>query len=157
MARRLVLVCLLAFTAPRAGASSRPAYRHLDAVMERYHKSFDVFTDLSAAGNHFAARCLMFGGGGRVTDVAFDESWFVDGTVSHADRTQVIFCGIRKTDMPQRSVALYEDETYKVDWAGTGYGVFRKSDGVMMGNVTFSLPEQAKAHLLSFYPKRVAA
>ena len=29
------------------------AYDHLYTVMDKYHKTFDVYTDLSAAGNHF--------------------------------------------------------------------------------------------------------
>ena len=74
MNRRLFLICLLALTARQTVASSNAAFKHLDRVMDRYHKSFDVFTDLSSGGNHFAARCLMFGDGGSVTDVTFDES-----------------------------------------------------------------------------------
>ncbi len=30
-------------------------YRHLGDVMDRYHGTFDLYTDLSAAGNHFVA------------------------------------------------------------------------------------------------------
>jgi hypothetical protein len=33
------------------GASK--AYEHLYEVMDKYHKNFDVYTDISAAGNHF--------------------------------------------------------------------------------------------------------
>lgn len=51
---------------------------------------------------------------------------------------------------------MYEDENYKVDWLGSGYGVTRKSDGQTMGNETFSLPEQARAHLMGLYPRKVA-
>ena len=92
----------------------------------------------------------------RVRVVAFDELWFVDATVSHADHSKVVLCGIKKTDMPARSAAMFQDETYKVDWLGSGYGVVRKSDGVPMGNQTFTLPEQAKMHLLSLYRRKVA-
>ena len=36
--------------------SEEKAYEHLYEVMDKYHNSFDVYTDLSAAGNHFV--CL---------------------------------------------------------------------------------------------------
>lgn len=92
----------------------------------------------------------------RIRAASFEEDWFVDATVSFADRNQVILCGIRKTEMPARSVPLFEDETYKVGWAGTGYAVLRKSDGVNMGGQTFTTPDQAKHYLLSLYPVRRA-
>jgi len=28
---------------------------------------------------------------------------------------------------------LFEDQTYKIEWAGNGYAVFRKSDNVRIG------------------------
>jgi len=89
--------------------------------------------------------------------VSYEQTWFVDATVSFADRNQVILCGIKKTDMPKREIVLFEDETYRVDWAGAGYGVFRKSDSVMMGAQTFSTTEGAKQHLISLYPTRKVA
>ncbi|HUS98019.1 MAG TPA: hypothetical protein VMX97_14925 [Hyphomicrobiaceae bacterium] len=89
--------------------------------------------------------------------VAFDENWFADATVSYADRAQVIFCGFKKTDMPKREVALFEDETYRIDWAGSGYGVFRKSDGLMMNGVTYQSGDAAKDHIVKhLYPRKVA-
>ncbi len=38
------------------GINEEKAYEHLYEVMDKYHNSFDVYTDLSAAGNHFV--CL---------------------------------------------------------------------------------------------------
>ena len=93
----------------------------------------------------------------QVRMVSYDEAWFVDATVSHAERGQVIFCGIKKTSMPDRSPALYQDETYCVEWAGSGYGIFRKADGVMMHGQTYDNAGAAKQALLSMYPvKKVA-
>lgn len=92
----------------------------------------------------------------RIRAVAYDQAWIVDATVSFADRKQVLFAGIRKTDMPKRSVALFENEDYRVDWAGSGYAVIRKSDGVVMGSQTYSVPDQARAALLQLYPSRVS-
>lgn len=89
--------------------------------------------------------------------VSYDEAWFVDATVSTAERGMVIFCGIKKTSMPERSVALYQDEKYCVEWAGSGYGVFRKADGVMMHGQTYDNAGTAKQALLALYPvKKVA-
>jgi len=89
-----------------------------------------------------------------VRAVAFDESWFIDATVNFADGSQVVLCGIKKTDAPTRAISLYEDAIYKVEWAGSGYGVIRKSDGVLMGQQTSTMPEGARAYLLSLYPKQ---
>ncbi|HML93407.1 hypothetical protein [Methyloceanibacter sp.] len=84
-----------------------------------------------------------------VRATSFDESWFVDATVSFADRTKVIFAGIRKTDMPTREVILFEDEMYKVAWMGSGYGVYRKSDDVLMGAQTHQNPEAARHFIMT--------
>ena len=43
-------------------ASSSPlsnAHQHLAEVMDQYHQSFDVYTDMGAAGNHFVHRARM--------------------------------------------------------------------------------------------------
>lgn len=93
----------------------------------------------------------------RVVCVAFDESWLVDAIVNDAQNDQVILAGIRKISMPQRSVSLYSDEAYEVVWAGSGYGVRRKSDGVMMLPETYSSAEAAKMGLLSLYPRKKRA
>lgn len=31
----------------------KKAFKHLETIMDKFHKTFDVYTDLSAAGNHF--------------------------------------------------------------------------------------------------------
>ena len=89
----------------------------------------------------------------QIRAVAYDESWFIDATVSHADDSQVILCGIKKTEMPKRAVSLYEDQTYKIEWAGNGYAVFGKNDQVRIGTQSFTNVEQAKQHLLNQYTK----
>ena len=55
----------------------------------------------------------------RIIAVAFDESWVVDAIVNVAENDSVVLAGIRKVSLPQRSVALYADETYAVRWAGS--------------------------------------
>ncbi len=89
----------------------------------------------------------------RVVAIAFDESWMIDAVVNVAERDSVMLAGIRKISMPQRSVALFADETYRVKWAGSGYGVFRLSDDVMMLQQTYQTPEACKMGLLSLYAK----
>ena len=89
----------------------------------------------------------------RVVAIAFDESWMIDAVVNVAARDSVMLAGIRKISLPQRSVALYADETYRVKWAGSGYGVFRLADDVMMLSETYQTPEAAKMGLMSLYPK----
>ena len=39
--------------------SEENAYQHLYEVMDKYHSKFDVYTDLSAAGNHFVMLARM--------------------------------------------------------------------------------------------------
>lgn len=44
------------------------AYEHLVRVMDRFHLTTDVYTDVGAGGNHFFARCRM-GSGATLDDV----------------------------------------------------------------------------------------
>src|SRR6184192_4174711 len=57
-----------------AQAGRKAAYSHLNQVMDRFHRAFHVYTDLGAAGDHFAARCAI-AANNVVTGVAFDETW----------------------------------------------------------------------------------
>ena len=91
----------------------------------------------------------------KVRVVDFDETWLADATVSFADRTTVILCGIKRTEMPERAVQLFEDQLYKTEWAGSGYCVIRKSDGVLMDGKTHATPEGARHALMALYPKQV--
>lgn len=61
-----------------AEGSEKGAYTYLNRVMDQFNSSFDVFTDLSAAGNHFAARCPVVRDPGNPREflgVALDETW----------------------------------------------------------------------------------
>ena len=77
--------------------------------------------------------------------------------INVAENDSVILAGIRKVSLPQRSVALYSDETYAVRWAGSGYAVFRKTDDVAMLSETYSSTEAAKIALLGLYPRKKRA
>ncbi len=51
------LACCCLILPLQAEAGSGEAYQYLNKTMDQYHKTLDVFTDLAAGGNHFAARC----------------------------------------------------------------------------------------------------
>lgn len=93
---------------------------------------------------------------GSVRCVSYGVHWYCDCTVSFAERIRVLFCGIRKTGMRARETATYEDENCKVDWTGSGYSTLPKSDGVNMGNTTFSSTKQEEAHLMQQYPRQAS-
>jgi hypothetical protein len=50
-----IIICLGHSHKSWAGSSKseKRAFKHLETVMDKFHKTFDVYTDLSAAGNHF--------------------------------------------------------------------------------------------------------
>ncbi|MGD0918280.1 MAG: hypothetical protein ABSB22_17650 [Thermodesulfobacteriota bacterium] len=72
------LVCF-SFIAPMyTHADQGNAYSYLNSVMDQFNQSFDVFTDLAAAGNHFAARCATVRNPDDPSDLAgvtFDDGW----------------------------------------------------------------------------------
>lgn len=89
----------------------------------------------------------------RIVDYA--ESWIADATVSFADHASVILARPRITQLPERTVPIFEDETYRVKWFGSGWGVERKQDSqIMCGGQTFHTAAIAEAELRHLYPKR---
>jgi hypothetical protein len=48
-----------------ANQSADPVFDYLNEVMDKYHRTFDVYTDLSEAGNHFVALGRMTSAGGE--------------------------------------------------------------------------------------------
>jgi len=67
------------------------AYQHLEEVMDKYHRSFDIYTDISSGGNHFVHRAKM----GMETDITVDES---SNEIVHSGAT-----AIKNTFSPSRS------------------------------------------------------
>jgi len=49
----MLMTALLVFMSSNSIAGVNGAYQHIYEVMGKYHQTFDVYTDLSAAGNHF--------------------------------------------------------------------------------------------------------
>ena len=70
-------VCTLTISQPQSvgasftltGTAGSRAMLYLGQIMDQYHAAYDIYTDLSAAGNHFAHRAMMGDG------VAADESF----------------------------------------------------------------------------------
>jgi hypothetical protein len=88
--------------------------------------------------------------------VSADGDWFATAVVTHADQRGVILCGIRKTDKPRRTAPLYEDHLYKVQSAGYGFIVVRKSDEQQMLPAIFDTEQMAREALLRLHPSRAA-
>ena len=49
-----------------------------------------------------------------------------------------------------------QDDTYKIEHWGRGYGVIRKRDGLLMGGQTFPDPEAARFFIDQQSPRKVA-
>ncbi len=76
----LALVWLVGFAvvvpagSVQAASQSSRSVKWLSSVMDQYHRSFDVYTDANAAGNHFSARGRMSSPGGEDALPAMDEA-----------------------------------------------------------------------------------
>jgi hypothetical protein len=89
----------------------------------------------------------------RIVDYA--ESWVADATVSFAGHTSVILARPRITKLPERTVPIFEDDTYRVKWLGSGWGVERKKDSqIMCGGQAFSSAAMAEVELRNLYPRK---
>lgn len=86
--------------------------------------------------------------------VAFDESWIADATVAEANATEAVLAGVKITQYPARIKSLFQDDKFKVEWAGQGYCVVRKSDGAKLSGPHGS-EELAIRALSSQYATRV--
>lgn len=71
----MLAIIFCATNVPKSWAASpkseQKAFQHLQEVMDKYHKTFDVYTDLSAAGNHFVTL-------GRMTSSGDEEKVTID-------------------------------------------------------------------------------
>jgi hypothetical protein len=90
----------------------------------------------------------------QVRILPYDESWMIEAVVSGATGTGVTLAGIRKTDLPPRRERLAEDDLYRVEWAGRGYVLVRKSDRLRVSNMVATAQECER--ILSSKYSRVA-
>lgn len=81
----------------------------------------------------------------RVVILPFNEEWVVDAVVGAATVNTVTLAGIRKTDLPERYEILPETDDYKVKWAGSGYRVYRKRDGLPVSPILPTIFETERA------------
>lgn len=83
--------------------------------------------------------------------VAYDASFAVEARVAEAAIDAAVLTKLSIIHFPERLTPLFSDESFKVSWCGEGYGVIRKSDGVLMGEIQ---PSEALAivHLRRQYP-----
>lgn len=87
----------------------------------------------------------------RVYVVGFDGSFAIEARVAEATRDAVVLAGMKILHFPERLTPLFSDNQYKIVWAGEGYAVIRKSDGMQMGGIQPS-ESLAIAHLKRQYP-----
>jgi hypothetical protein len=87
--------------------------------------------------------------------VSFNEDWAATAIVGQANSEVAVLAGVRIITFPQRTKPLFQDETYRVVWAGNGYRVERKRDRVMM---TQPVTSEAVAirELSNLYPRPVS-
>lgn len=77
-ALKLAAAALLAFSAAPAEVPQRQVWAplsYLARVMDRFHLTFDVYSDAGAAGNHFLARGRMSNPGGEQAVPPMEEDW----------------------------------------------------------------------------------
>jgi hypothetical protein len=119
-------------------------------VMQDLHDNPDVFKNIQAT-SRTALRQFD-----HLLIVDYSESTWAEAVVSFASATKVYLAGIRIISAKNREDESFQDDTYKINWAGSGYAVTRKADGAAMGAQTFANENAAKAFLLSLYPRKAA-
>lgn len=102
-----------------------------------------------------ARREISFRRHDRVYVVAFDETWVAEAIVADATASSVTLARPRITQFEPRTVGLFQDDRYKIEWNGLAYQVMRKSDGQVMadGLANEAIAEKA---LRDLYPRAVA-
>lgn len=84
--------------------------------------------------------------------VAYDETWIAEAVVSDADGKRAVLAKPRITNLENdRFDGLFEDENYRVSWAGNGFVVVRKKDDHVMTQPA-ALASHAERDLRGLYP-----
>jgi hypothetical protein len=89
----------------------------------------------------------------RVTLVAYDESWLIEGIVAEASGSAVTLSVSKVHTLKSRLTPLFSDGTYRIVWVGTGFVVERLSDGQRMTEI-FGSEGLAMNALKNLYPRR---
>jgi len=115
------------------------------------HEQADEVWRLVQSNPHVSLRALD-----RVVLLTHDESEMATATVCVATGTKVVLANFKKFSFGGRDeTAQYADDVYKVAWDGSGYGIWRKSDGVRVKPGAFSSIELAKAEVRKLYPVKM--
>lgn len=87
--------------------------------------------------------------------VGYEEDFAISAVVVDATRDAAVLGGMKLIQFAERTTPLFNDGTYRVRWAGTGYAVERVSDGVQMGQMQGS-EALAIRHIQGLYPRPAA-
>jgi len=89
----------------------------------------------------------------RLWLMSHDESELASATVCVATGTKVVLSGFRKFSYAGRDeTAQWADDVNRIAWDGSGYAIWRKTDGVRVKPGSFSSIELAKAEVRKLYP-----
>lgn len=91
----------------------------------------------------------------RVTD--YGERWVCWGIVENVTPGRLQFKPLKVVEIEHDPRPIFSDPDYKIEWRGAGYGVVRKSDGLLMGEQLHSTEELAILYLARLRPRRSAA
>lgn len=112
----------------------------------------EIWKDVQTAGGTALRRF------DNVRMVAADESWLADGIVADANIDKVVFAGLKRVQLVARiETFVTNDGRYRAEWAGAGYGIFRRSDDEWIPMTALGYHqtmERAKHELMqACYPK----
>lgn len=159
----ILYVDRVSVTSERSASSSplSKAHQHLAEVMDQYHQSFDVYTDLGAAGNHFVHRAMMG------TDVTLNDA-FTETVHTGCTAIQNTFTGTG-TDWGgwyfQNGVLLADDVKPRDNWGdypNAGYNLTGATEltfwargeqgGERVEFFAFNVGRNGDGHPISPYP-----
>jgi hypothetical protein len=90
----------------------------------------------------------------RLLIIAYDESWIAEAIVVRADGMSAVISKPRITSIPPRFENLFQDDTYRVRWYGSGYAVERKGDNHRMTDLVANTAI-AERDLARLYPSKI--
>jgi len=112
------------------------------------HEQADEVWRLVQSNPHTSLRVLD-----RLWLMSHDESELASATVCVATGTKVVLANFKKFSYGGRDqTAQWADDVYKIAWDGSGYAIWRKTDGVRVKPGSFSSIELAKAEVRRLYP-----
>ncbi len=114
----ILLIVIFFIDVSESATNVDNAYLYLQKVMDKYHITFDVYTDKDTGGNHFFPSGWM----GDLDDITFDDGW-VDNPHSGTTCIKIIYSAIG---------------THRKGWAGI-YWQYPERNWGTIPNVGFNL------------------